>query len=530
MAVDPEFRSMLGSVLHGTSLPGGVRKLAVDTGVDGRMLQAVEMHELVHEDLSDNSCFGNFQQIIASARNSTRGAKRAILDRVLTQSFRVCEATHEGAATVRELAYIAYSISVGAADDYVRSLPDKYVRAYSLYYPFFADPRDVKYFEFPAGVYHVSLISLAISAMNSAILRDFGDPVSILDGSGEIDLKPYSPDERMGQLLDHMKSAQHGFLEATMENLADFRAGAFSRSPVGFVSDSIDRMVAAMRSVLPELQWVNTEERGEQQHAFRHGWRAYLEGTRWALPPGPRVKALHDASREATLSATFERLNRQSHEAYILPASNVGWEEFIATHSQPHEGIIRLVFLSTDPLQVSDELMPFSSAMLMSVPLRTGILDSRSPVEPSGRVLMAKCPMADFVHDSADPWPSPTFFYSDSSRIQSLLRLYPNWHPWSIQKCPNANTLLALVPKLGNLKKYTKLQINDVEVLQVVSDRTVLFCFVMPLHVGIVEEELAKLGVNVSQGDNDFNVAFSATASVPVASIARAAYWAFVGR
>ena len=48
--MDEAFHALLGGVLHGELRVGASRSLAVDAGLGGRRLRAVEMHELVHAD------------------------------------------------------------------------------------------------------------------------------------------------------------------------------------------------------------------------------------------------------------------------------------------------------------------------------------------------------------------------------------------------------------------------------------------------------------------------------------------------
>lgn len=524
--VDQRFRSMLDSILHGNSRPGVGYTLAVDAQLDGLRMQGVEMHELVHQDLSDNSCFGAFQQMLLAAQSRSRGQVRHRLDAVITDTMRICVKTQEGAATVRELAWIMSHLDRDAADAYIRALPLPYIEALGLYYPYFGDPRDTQYLKLPPPVYHTTLISLAIAAMNSPVIRDFTDPSSILD-AGPIDLLPYSPDERLLQLIDGLQLTQDCFVETAISNLRAFDLFTASTVLPKYLPDAIDRMVNGLRARFPDLEWVDNAEKYDQIYAFRQAWRQHLEGTRWRPNDGPRGTTLVDISGEAALAAAFERLNAGPHEGHDLYVQEVDWSQFIRAHTVVRENMFRLIIVATNPQVVSVELIPYCTVRLQSIPMWFGAVSSGSPVVLFERSLITSCSMEDFVRDSASPWPMPTFFYSDVSRIDAIASSYPAWHPYTIRKCPSPSVLIGVLDEIASPHpRYWRRSIDGIEVFTTWSDHTVAFCLAMPSQIEPLQAELADLDASARQDALEV----VAESSIPIEAVARAAYWAFVGR
>ena len=135
--------------------------------------------------------------------------------------------------------------------------------------------------------------------------------------------------------------------------------------------------------------------------------------------------------------------------------------------------------------------------------------------------------MEAFVRDSAPPWPMRTFFYSDVSRINAIAGSYPAWRPYTIRKCPSPQALIGVLDEIrSSHPRYWRNSTDDVGTFTAWVDHAVAFCLVMSSQIDPLQVDLARLDATATQDAREI----VGESSIPVEAVARAAYWAFVGR
>ena len=523
------FRAMLNTALHGEYRITGSTILAVDTGTGARRRQGVELHESVHAELTDVSTYGWFQQLLARVAGHDDPDLRRAAREALDVSMAATARTHEGLATLRELAWVAANEGSHAAETYVAGLPEFYSYGLELALrlfrdPLLGDPRDEPYLGFGPVAFHVAVIALGLVAMNSPILvHHAGAEVLLREDLHWIATN--GPDDRLLTLVEHPE-ALRDMLFGVLTSASRIRDKGLLDAEVRHAV--YDSALEHVRKAISGFPVVLTQEHAAQSKALKERWIPLLNQRSRKVHFAAGVTGRHEIGPDRALDMAYERPNAGPHESKDADALDLGAEAFVEAHQKESiSGMFRMVMIATDPPDIPPELVVESGVGLLSVPLWGASASEASPLVRFQPMLVSSMPMRDFLSWSSELSQAGCIWYSSLSLIRAIRRQALDLRGFVVQKCDSPRLLLGVSEQPETEQPhYATFRFGDDNILTIISKDTFSFSLASAYQMEVFLNEVVTRGVRRLDSSR---VATGPT-SLPTDVVARGALWGFVGR
>jgi hypothetical protein len=528
-AMDEMFGAELRKVLHGSYRnTSDQMMLAVDTGIDASGRQGVELHEFVHSELSDWSSYGWFQRHLAKVSRHGPRELRGPARRAFDSSMAATKMTHEGLASLRQLAWILAHGTEGP-DKFREEIPEIYQKGLTLALNMYGIPLRRRarsldnYFGYRPAAFHVSIITLGLVVMNSPILTYYVSPDSI-SHSGDLPwISQNGPDDRFQWLLRHQDTI--GTMLMTVLQRVD-RMSNEEITDVAVHKEIYDYGIEYVQRSIPDYPVVTIEEHAALASAFKSAWYPYLNqdsDVQFIGQSGSR-----DVTLDRMLDTSYERSNQGEHEISTGRSIDLDFDSFISVHrTEEVAQVLRLMILAVLPPNPPEELFLDCTAGLVSVPMWTASVSEASPLVKFRPMYCAETPVRNLVQRSKDLSHACVAWYSNFSTVRSIRRLGIDLQGLIIEKCDSVRLLLAVAEQTTTPKSsHAIFRFGGECVVAVISQNTFSFSLSSQRAAEAFVTKVYDFNIKPHNGEplriGHYDVEPSA--------VARAALWSFVGK
>jgi hypothetical protein len=523
--MDEVFGAELREVLHGEYRNAyGQITLAVDTGFDARGRKGTEIHEIVHSELSDMSTYGWFQQYLANVgRNGPRDL-RGPVRKAFDSSMAATQMTHEGLASLRQLAWITANETKGEVEAFLAGLPEPYRKGLQLARTMFDIPlRQAPRNGYKQAAFHVAVITLGLVVMNSPILTCYTSP-DVMSRSRDLPwISRNGPDERFQWLLRHQDTIG-AMLMAVLQRAN--RMGKEEIENVTVLREIYDYGLKYAQKSIPDFPVVTTKEHEVQASALKSVWTPYLNqhsDVQFINKSGSM-----DVGPDRMLDVSYERSNQGPHEISSVQSTELDFNSFISVHQTENAAqVLRLIMVALLPPNPPKELILDCDAGLVSAPMWTASVSEASPLVKFRPILWSKTPMRNLVQRSKDLSNACLAWYSNFSTVRSIRQLGIGLQGLIIEKCDSVRLLLTVAEQaVASRPSYAVFNFGDECVLAIISENTFSFSLSIQLSLEAFVTRARERNIK-PYNDEPLRIGHH---DVQPSAVARAALWGFVGK